>query len=153
MSLRRTEAHLIALSIVDISPDAKGGLQHVESYEAVSYVCGPNYPGKEISIEGCGHFIGGNLYQFLKQKQLSDGRCTLYVDALCISQTDAAGRSAQVRLMGEIYSRATQVIVWLGSGEQFNPFQESSLMKSQKREASQNALSTWKTMHTGRGLS
>jgi Heterokaryon incompatibility protein (HET) len=38
----------------------------------------------------------------------------LWIDAICINQDDSAERSAEVLEMGSIYSRARQVIVWLG---------------------------------------
>jgi len=38
----------------------------------------------------------------------------LWVDAICINQDDLAERSAEVLEMGSIYSRAEQVVVWLG---------------------------------------
>lgn len=38
----------------------------------------------------------------------------IWADAVCINQQDLAERSAQVALMGRIYSQASQVSVWLG---------------------------------------
>lgn len=38
----------------------------------------------------------------------------LWVDALCINQTDTSERNDQVQLMGEIFSKAVRVIIWLG---------------------------------------
>lgn len=38
----------------------------------------------------------------------------VWIDALCINQNDLDERSAQVRLMPQIYSQASCVIVWLG---------------------------------------
>lgn len=38
----------------------------------------------------------------------------LWVDAICINQDDPAEKGRQILLMGEIYAKATQVIVWLG---------------------------------------
>ena len=39
---------------------------------------------------------------------------TLWVDAICINQTDTLERNHQVAQMQEIYADAQQVIVWLG---------------------------------------
>lgn len=39
---------------------------------------------------------------------------TLWVDAVCIDQSDTMERSRQVEIMQEIYMSAKQVIVWLG---------------------------------------
>jgi hypothetical protein len=36
------------------------------------------------------------------------------VDAICINQQDYSERSVQVRLMGDIYASARQIVVWLG---------------------------------------
>ncbi|KAH9204636.1 hypothetical protein DL95DRAFT_376840 [Leptodontidium sp. 2 PMI_412] len=38
----------------------------------------------------------------------------LWVDAICINQSDVAERTAQVALMSRIYSTALSVVVWLG---------------------------------------
>lgn len=40
----------------------------------------------------------------------------LWVDAICINQNDVAERANQVKLMGGIYQRASQVKIWLGDG-------------------------------------
>lgn len=37
-----------------------------------------------------------------------------WIDAICINQQDNAERASQVLLMGNIYSTATEVIIWLG---------------------------------------
>jgi hypothetical protein len=38
----------------------------------------------------------------------------LWIDGVCINQTDILERNRQVQLMGEIYSRASCVLIWLG---------------------------------------
>ncbi|KAJ9659975.1 hypothetical protein H2198_002865 [Neophaeococcomyces mojaviensis] len=38
----------------------------------------------------------------------------IWIDAICINQKDVAERSAQVRIMAEIYQQAFQVVIWLG---------------------------------------
>ncbi|EON66397.1 hypothetical protein W97_05494 [Coniosporium apollinis CBS 100218] len=40
----------------------------------------------------------------------------IWIDALCICQTDLAERASQVGFMTEIYSRCGRVIVWLSEG-------------------------------------
>ncbi|KAM7198930.1 Heterokaryon incompatibility protein (HET) domain containing protein [Naviculisporaceae sp. PSN 640] len=39
----------------------------------------------------------------------------IWIDAICINQADTAERSSQVSMMGEIYSSASRVVVWLGN--------------------------------------
>lgn len=38
----------------------------------------------------------------------------MWIDAICIDQDDIAHKGHQVSMMGEIYSHASRVIVWLG---------------------------------------
>lgn len=40
----------------------------------------------------------------------------MWIDAICINQFDDVEKSDQVRLMKTIYSKASKVIVWLGTG-------------------------------------
>ena len=46
--------------------------------------------------------------------RLTNGRCTPWVDAICINQVDKQEKGRQVAHMGQIYRAATRVIVWLG---------------------------------------
>lgn len=39
----------------------------------------------------------------------------IWVDAVCINQGDESEKAVQVRMMGSLYSRAEEVIVWLGA--------------------------------------
>jgi hypothetical protein len=45
----------------------------------------------------------------------------MWIDALCINQTDLTERSEQVQLMDSIYHQATSVIIWLGAASQSSP--------------------------------
>ncbi|KIX99937.1 uncharacterized protein Z520_04575 [Fonsecaea multimorphosa CBS 102226] len=38
----------------------------------------------------------------------------LWIDAICIRQNDMEERAAQIKIMGTIYSRAAEVLIWLG---------------------------------------
>ncbi|PKS05903.1 hypothetical protein jhhlp_007734 [Lomentospora prolificans] len=40
--------------------------------------------------------------------------CDVWIDAICINQNDQAERSAQVNIMGRIFSQASTVLAWLG---------------------------------------
>ena len=42
----------------------------------------------------------------------------LWVDALCINQDDQEERARQIAMMGDIYSHAANVIVWLGEADE-----------------------------------
>ncbi|KAH9220635.1 heterokaryon incompatibility protein-domain-containing protein, partial [Leptodontidium sp. 2 PMI_412] len=40
---------------------------------------------------------------------------SVWIDAVCIDQSNSDEKGIQVALISEIYSRASQAIVWLGS--------------------------------------
>ncbi|KAL5313189.1 hypothetical protein ACEPPN_018922 [Leptodophora sp. 'Broadleaf-Isolate-01'] len=90
-------------------------------YRAVSYTWGSPNPldnltadlTKPIVCNGSAALITENLWGFLKT--VHSGECYLWIDALCINQQDLAERGQQVTKMGEIYSKAVEVIAWLGA--------------------------------------
>jgi hypothetical protein len=66
-----------------------------------------------IFCDGKSKTIGPNLYSALLH--LRKHRPGYYwIDAVCINQDDLLEQSAQVQIMGRIYSSAAEVIVWLG---------------------------------------
>jgi hypothetical protein len=50
----------------------------------------------------------------LRRAFKSAGGAALWLDAVCINQDDKAEVRQQILLMGQIYTKATQVVVWLG---------------------------------------
>jgi len=60
--------------------------------------------------------VSENLYDALQQLRTEDVGY-LWVDAICINQIDPEERASQVLLMGDIYSDAERVIVWLGKDD------------------------------------
>ncbi|OAK97272.1 hypothetical protein IQ06DRAFT_296450 [Phaeosphaeriaceae sp. SRC1lsM3a] len=84
------------------------------TYRAISYMWGDPSVTQPILVDGKSIAVRSNLWSFLGQMQ--DESCTdaLWIRALCINQRDIAERSQQVSLMGQIYSKAAVVHVWLG---------------------------------------
>jgi hypothetical protein len=62
-------------------------------------------------------FIRPNLFAALQQLRRADDDTYLWVDAICINQANPVEKSAQVKRMHEIYSKASNVCIWLGVGE------------------------------------
>jgi hypothetical protein len=58
--------------------------------------------------------ITANLESALRHLRLSDQQRTLWVDALCINQSDITERGSQVQLMADIYTAVSRVLIWLG---------------------------------------
>ena len=61
-----------------------------------------------------------NFRNLLSQETIL--RRILWVDAVCINQHDPAERIFQVQMMGDIYSSATDVFVFLGDGNRHTDF-------------------------------
>ncbi len=95
------------------------------SYTSVSYVWGDPAKTEDIIVEQEGDNapsffkVNKNLYAILKAYApgLRPITCTFWIDAICINQADDMEKSHQVRLMTDIYSRASSVWAWLGSEE------------------------------------
>jgi hypothetical protein len=96
------------LSVVSLDP--------APEYRALSYVWGHPSGKRFILIDDTRFRVRNNLWNYLAQAR-SDGYVDpLWIDAICINQSDLDERSKQVAIMGQIYSKATEVRAWLGAG-------------------------------------
>ena len=87
------------------------------AYEAVSYAWGPESPSFRIHVGAWPVSIRKNLWQFLLQKRHVTEHATLWIDALCIDQSNPSERAYQVQLMDQIYQGAHHALVWLGAAD------------------------------------
>jgi hypothetical protein len=87
-----------------------------DSYNALSYTWGA--PGEEKTVIMNGHpfQVQKSLFQFLTQLNKMCWTGFLWVDAMCIDQSDIPERNQQVSIMHKIYAAAKEVVVWLGLG-------------------------------------
>ncbi|KAJ8091193.1 hypothetical protein PM082_004169 [Marasmius tenuissimus] len=100
------------------------GLVTEPVYEALSYTWfidgdfGPPTKGtmQTIVCNGKALEIHQNLYDALLQLRALDRGHLYWIDAICIDQEFDDEKSAQVNMMGDIFSNAENVIVWLGKG-------------------------------------
>lgn len=96
------------------------------AYVALSYSCGMDGSGdasisRRIVVENCTLGIGQNLFEGLRQIfSMEDNELPIlpiWIDAVCIDQTNVEERNAQVARMAQVYADATKVYVWLGEGD------------------------------------
>ncbi|KAB8291751.1 hypothetical protein EYC80_006546 [Monilinia laxa] len=88
------------------------------AYEALSYEWKESSQnGPMIIVNDKRIIIRENLYHALKQIRHPETDRYIWIDALCINQRKVKERNAQVQIMGDIYSGASKVIVWLGNAE------------------------------------
>ncbi|KAF2130108.1 HET-domain-containing protein, partial [Dothidotthia symphoricarpi CBS 119687] len=85
-------------------------------YVCLSYVWGPDDETHTITINGQPFQVRRNLWDFLKTASTHVRRRdfnALWIDALCIDQSNLLERNHQVKQMGSIYRNAHHVIAWL----------------------------------------
>jgi hypothetical protein len=106
----------------DINAEIFCTLEHINisdpglnyGFEALSYSWGDPTPNHIIICNGQTVGITSNLFGALRYLRLEDSSRTLWIDAICINQSDVEERNRQIRYMYDIYNRATRVVVWLG---------------------------------------
>ncbi|KAI0857780.1 HET-domain-containing protein [Xylaria cubensis] len=89
-------------------------------YEALSYVWGSEDDKQPIQISNQANVmlhVTRNLAVALRCLRLVDRPRDMWVDAICIDQSNNDEKSLQVERMGEIYRLASRVIAWLGPEE------------------------------------
>ena len=102
-------------------------LDQQPGFVALSYVWGSFAPVPHtISCNSISFKVTENCWDALYHLQhdpgkedpgrQSDGSITLWIDSICINQADEDEKMDQIGLMGNIYSRATSVCIWLGRG-------------------------------------
>jgi hypothetical protein len=86
-------------------------------YEALSYTWGDPNDLKDIIVDGVVMRVRANLYSAFCNLRTDKPR-VLWADAICIDQSNFQERTYQVGLMDYIYTRASCVLVWLGTCHQ-----------------------------------
>ncbi|ORX92548.1 heterokaryon incompatibility protein-domain-containing protein [Clohesyomyces aquaticus] len=118
-------------------------LQDNPSYTAASYMWGVENATRDIILDGEPFVIRENLWLFLLEfraknmfpdSETQGCKDTLWIDAICINQGNIEERNQQVAMMGEIYSQAEEVAVWLGLSADHSPLAMQSFSSRRTRE-------------------
>jgi hypothetical protein len=89
------------------------------TYFALSYVCGTGANDRKISVDGEVFKVKANLYNALETLRSyfrgeKAPKALLWVDAICIDQSDEQEKARQIGNMHDVFSRAQEVLVCLG---------------------------------------
>lgn len=91
-------------------------------FEAASYTWatkdGDSSISSSVFCEGTRIMVTRNCVELLRTLRKEDTERTLWVDAICIDQTNLEERCYQITLMGEIYTKAVRVVIWLGDASE-----------------------------------
>ena len=118
--LSNSERDVRLLKVEPGSADAtiRCTLEHTQPvpnrYTCLSYEWGPEQPTREILVNGKTCTIRENLWQFLHTARRYGFMDHLWIDAICINQSDLKEKSSQVKRMGVIYRNSLQTVVWMG---------------------------------------
>ncbi|KAK0615092.1 heterokaryon incompatibility, partial [Bombardia bombarda] len=96
----------------DLVPCQLNDVQH--TYDATSYTWGSPEDPPQVECNGLTMKVQRNAFDMLTDLRLCDRPRTVWIDAICINQSDVQERSQQVRMMHQVYERAKCVVVWLG---------------------------------------
>ena len=86
-------------------------------YEALSYTWGSTEQKCIIHVNGRPFIITRNLDIALRYLRSYSETRVLWIDAICINQSDLREKSQQVMRMADTYRNATRVLVWLGESD------------------------------------
>jgi hypothetical protein len=115
----------VQIRLLDLAPSSdpnsriRCSIRHVyldekPTYKALSYVWGNDQETLPISIDGRVYQVTVNCHAALQRLRLAEEVVTLWIDSICINQTDVYEKSFQIVLMTDIYRLAEEVYVWLG---------------------------------------
>ncbi|GKU06232.1 unnamed protein product [Fusarium langsethiae] len=121
------------------------------AYEALSYTWGPQISSSPVAVEAtttateefrCSYrgflAVGQNLDEALRHLRYPHKPRTMWIDALCINQSDIEERNHEVKRMGDIFRLATRVVAWIGP-----TYEGSTLALATMREIAQHIV--WKS--------
>jgi hypothetical protein len=87
------------------------------AFSALSYVWGPHSTlPKTILCGAIAITVTDSCHSALLHLRGKIGSFTIWIDAICINRASRDEKEQQIPLMGDIYSQAKQVYVWLGDG-------------------------------------
>lgn len=91
-----------------------------QPYEALSYVWGREEHSHKVKVNINNVDVTPNLFHALERIRFQDCSRYIWVDQLCINQSDNDEKGNQVQLMSQIYRTARNVLVWLGKNDEDN---------------------------------
>lgn len=92
-------------------------LDSVESYIALSYAWGSQGLTKSLGTPEGQIRITPTLHSALTKLREKERQVTVWVDGICINQSDSGEKAQQIDLMANIFNSAAQVVAYLGEEE------------------------------------
>jgi Heterokaryon incompatibility protein (HET) len=90
----------------------------VHAYTALSYTWDNQTASHPIQCDNGVLLITKNCEAALRALREPQEPVTIWIDSICIDQSNVAEKGMQVALMGKIYQLASYVVVWLGEWDE-----------------------------------
>lgn len=121
--LQHNEVRLITLAPGKWRDPIECSLQIVSlddypTYEALSYVWGDASLRRWIRLMDANFDVSKSLEVALGHLRHEDSERVMWIDAICINQSDDAEKSEQVKKMQFIYARTSHLVVWVGEASE-----------------------------------
>ena len=106
------------IRVLELLPDSTSRMKHIDlkkavnssRYFALSYTWGSNTKTFPFTCDARNLPVRQNLLQALSRlKNFADG--PIWIDAMCINQSNEEEKMAQIQMMTDIYKKAKRVIV------------------------------------------
>lgn len=104
----RIEARLVEYPLLPVT-------RAMHLYEALSYSWVTGGFSRSIYIDGLELLVTHNLHEALLRLRDPENVRVLWIDVICINQSNDTEKQGQIPLMPRIYSMANRVIIWLGT--------------------------------------
>lgn len=92
----------------------KSKLVPIPKYETISYVWGDPEDRLTININGFEFSVPASSARAIRRVRLPDCTRVIWIDAICIDQSNLKERGRQVAMMGRIYAEGVQNLIYLG---------------------------------------
>ena len=129
-------AALLRCNIREISLQA----DEITAYEALSYVWGSPEGSQAIICDGQRLLVTPNCHDALRRLRYRFRKRTLWIDAICIdqqkSEISTKERLNQVERMGDVYEKASRVVIWLGNSITSSQFRLVEALYAKEPETS-----------------
>ena len=121
--LQHNEIRLITLAPGKWRDPIECNLQTVSlddnpTYEALSYVWGDASLRRWVYLKKSNFDVSKSLEVALRHLRHEDSERVMWIDAICINQSDDAEKSEQVKKMQLIYARTSHLVVWVGEASE-----------------------------------
>ena len=93
-------------------------LDSAPAFNAISYTWGTEPPQHVIRIYDVSVFVRPNCHYALWQARQRFPGSRVWLDAICIDQSDLAEKASQVAIMGDVYAKADIVLACIGPADE-----------------------------------